>query len=77
MVKDYRMALTISFVLKLKGAERIDGYVFMVMSFLYLYHGGMQTNWIIHGEKWMIMGSDGMVEMISLRFIYTYVFLVS
>ena len=40
----------------------------MVMSFHYHYHGGTQINEVIHGEKWMSVGSDGMVEMISLHF---------
>ena len=45
----------------------------MVMSFLY-YYGGTETNEAIHRGKWMSTESGGMVEIMSLHFIYTYVF---
>ena len=31
----------------------------MVMSFIYHYYGGTQANGVIHGERWMSVGSDG------------------
>lgn len=75
-MNDFRISLMTSFVLKLKGVERIDGDV--LWSCLYCCRG-TQTNEAIHREKWMSAESDGMVGMISLHFIYLILtfFLVS
>ena len=54
----------------------IDGDGSMVMSSLY-YYGSMQANWSIANEKSAGVGSDGMIKMIFLYFIYaTHVFAV-
>jgi len=45
----------------------------MVMSSLRHQYGSMQANGVIHGEKWMSVGSDGMSKMISLYSIYSHV----
>jgi len=37
----------------------------VVLSFLYRYYEGMQVNGV-HGVKWMSVGNDGMVKMVSL-----------
>lgn len=43
----------------------------MAMSFL--HYGSMLANGVTHGDKLMGLGSGRMIEMISLRFIYTCV----
>ena len=69
MQKAYRMALMISFQ-QLKGwTERIDGNAFWdCLSFVVMLEGG-----VMHGRKWMSVGNDRMVEMLSLHSIYSYV----
>ena len=32
----------------------------MVMSFLYHRYGSIEANGVIHGEKWISVGNDGM-----------------
>ena len=54
----------ISFVLKLKGDERIDGDD--LLSFLYHYYEGMQVNGVVHEVKLMSVGNDEIVKMASL-----------
>ena len=59
----------ISFVQKLKGwIERIDGdALWDCLSFVVMVEGGA-----MHGAKWMSVGNDRMVEMLSLHSIYSY-----
>jgi len=38
----------------------------VVLSFLYRYYEGIQVNGVVHGVKWMSVGNDGMVKMVSL-----------
>ena len=61
----------ISFILKLKGDEGIDGGS-LWSSFFYRRYGSTQANGAIHGEKWMSVGSDGMSKMVSLFSIILY-----
>jgi len=76
-MKDYRMPLVISFVLKLKGDERIDGdglqygHVFLLSS---VWKGSMEENGAVREENWMSVGNDGMGRMISLYSIHSYLF---
>ena len=62
------MSLMISFVLKLKGwIEGTDGNeLWSCLSFVV-----MQEGLDMHGEKWMSVGNDRMVEMFSLHSIYS------
>jgi len=72
-MKNYRMSLEISFVLELKGDERIDrDGLWLCVSFITI----MEVRKLIYGEKRMSVKSDRMVEMISLHSIillYSYV----
>ena len=68
-----QMSLVTSFVMKLKGDERIDGgdlcgLVFPLSS-LSKYAG----NRVIYRMKWMSAGNDGMVKMVSLYSISSYI----
>ena len=60
------MSLMISFVQKLKGLTEMNCGPFL--SFIIMQEGGA-----MHGAKWMSVGNDRMVEMVSLYFIYPYV----
>ena len=70
MQESYRIALMISFVQKLKGwIERIDGdALWDWLSFIVMLEGGA-----MHGAKWMSVGNDRMVGMLSSHSIYPYV----
>ena len=75
-MKDYRMSLVISFVLKLKGDERIDRDDLWDCLAFYHYES-MQGNGVMHGVKWMSVGNDEMVKMVFLYLIYScFVWLV-
>jgi len=66
-MNDYRMSLVISFILKLKGDEQINGdELWACISFIIIDRG-------MHGVKWMSVGNDGRVKMASLYSIYSYV----
>ena len=45
----------------------------MVTPFLYHRHGSMQANGVIHGAKWMSVRNHGMIKMVSLYSICSYV----
>ena len=38
----------------------------MGFSFLYHHYESMQEDGVIHGVRWMSVGTDGMVKMVSL-----------
>jgi len=70
-MKDYRMPLVISFVLKLKGDERIDGdglqygHVFLLSS---VWKGSMEENGADEcGERWN--GQDDFLILYTFLFI--------
>ena len=59
----------ISFVLELKGDERIEGdCLWLCFSFIIITEVRRQMG--SYNEKWMSEGNDGMVVIISLRFIF-------
>jgi len=73
-MKDCGMSLVISFVLKLKGDERIDGDgLWSYLSCIIGMEVCRQIGSVRHGEKWMSVGNDGMGKLISLYSIYSYV----
>ena len=66
-MKDYRMPLVISFVLKLKGDEKIGGDgSWSCLSFFHHRYGSMQENGVINEEKWMSVEKDGVGKMASI-----------
>jgi len=65
-MKNYRMSLVISFVLRLKGSTEIDCGLPLSWSW---------SNAWSNGVKWMSVGNDGIVKMVSLYSIYSYVFI--